>query len=168
MARDRGKQFEDKLKKDWEKSLPSSFILRIPDQVSMYKNTSENICDFMMYNEPKLFLVEVKTVEGNTFSIQTESKEIAGKMTPFRQYYKLLKYKDYKGVFPGVMIWFQKHDKVVWFPIDSIEKMINDGKKSINIKMLKEQEYFMLDIPSVKKRVFMDSDYSVMMSLRKD
>ena len=44
--------------------------------------------------------------------------------------------------------------------------MKEDGLKSINIKTY--EQYPHIDIPSVKKRVFMDSDYSVIFDTLKE
>ena len=44
--------------------------------------------------------------------------------------------------------------------------MMKDGKKSVNIKMLEEKEYFMIDIPSKKRVLFLDSDYTVLTQLQ--
>lgn len=46
-----------------------------------------------------------------------------------------------------------------------MKKMHEDGKKSINIKMLEDNVYNIIEIPSVKKRTFMESDYSVLLQL---
>ena len=46
--------------------------------------------------------------------------------------------------------------------------MKEDGKKSFNIKMLKENTYRIIEIPSVKKRVFLDADYSVLKNLKEE
>jgi hypothetical protein len=54
-------------------------------------------------------------------------------------------------------------DKVVFLPVEEVKKMKDDNCKSFNIKMLEEKVYNIIEIPSVKKRVFMDSDYSVIM-----
>ena len=66
--------------------------------------------------------------------------------------------KDIFGVISGVIIWYYDHDKVVFVPIDIVEQMINEGKKSIHI--IKDYDR-LLDIPSIKKKIFMDSDYSI-------
>lgn len=155
----RGKQFEIKLREDWKTTMedqacPDSFITRLPDALSGYRGSS-NVSDFIAYKYPDLFLLEAKSTHGNTFPF-----------TNFRQYDKLLEYKGIKGLHPGVVIWFIDHDKVIYVPILSAEKMKLDGKKSINIKMLDSDDYYLLDIPSVKKRVFMDSDYRILMTLR--
>ena len=158
MAMNRGKQWEAKFKQDWattwKKAHQDHFLFRIPDQTSGYLTTSQNPCDFIGYTKGKLFLIECKSVEGNTLNFSA-----------VRQYERLLKYKGLEGVFPGILIWYRDHDKVIWVPIEEAEKLKLGGAKSINIKILKDPNYKVLEIPSVKKRVFCDSDYSVMMNL---
>ncbi len=41
-----------------------------------------------------------------------------------------------------------------------------DDKKSVNVKMLDDKSYNIIEIPSVKKRVFLDSDYSCLLNLK--
>ena len=40
--------------------------------------------------------------------------------------------------------------------------MKSDGKKSVNIKMLNDNNYHIIDIPSKKLRTMMESDYSIL------
>ena len=70
-----------------------------------------------------------------------------------------------KGVRAGVILWFYDHDTVCYCPISTVTKMKQDGKKSINIKDVNDGVYNIVKIPSVKKRVFMDSDYSVLLNM---
>ena len=58
------------------------------------------------------------------------------------------------------------HDTVMYVPLSSIAQMKADGKKSVNIKMLADDTYRIIQIPSEKKRVFLDSNYSVLADLR--
>jgi hypothetical protein len=44
--------------------------------------------------------------------------------------------------------------------------MKNNGEKSFNIKMLTDKSYNIIEIPSEKKRVYLDSDYTVLMNLK--
>ena len=67
MAPDAGKAWEAKFKADWQKQFPNGAILRLPDQVSGYKHTSRNPCDFVCYAEGVMLLVECKEcAEGTT------------------------------------------------------------------------------------------------------
>lgn len=153
MSVNRGKAFEEKVKSDLLKLYDVS-LERLPDQMSGYRG-SANVCDFTLYNYPYYFYIECKTTNENTFSLAA-----------LTQYEKLLARKGRKGVRAGVILWFVKHDKVVYVPIATFEKLKSDGKKSVNIKMVGKDEYRIITIPSVKKRVFLDSDYSILMTLK--
>ena len=149
MAENRGKKFEAKFKEDWHRTLPDTFLYRLQDSMGGFSGIV-NICDFIAYTNSKLFLIECKAHQGNTWPI-----------TNFRQYEDLLSANQFKGVYPGVLLWFVDHNKVVWIPITEIETMMNDGKKSVNIKMLKDNLYNIYEIPSKQKRVYLDSDYNI-------
>lgn len=151
MSNDLGKQFEDKFKSDWEKSFPDGTIIRLYDQMSGYKTVSQNICDFIGYARGTLFLMECKTIKGNTFPLAN-----------LKQYDKLITKKDVKGAITGVFLWFYEHENCILFvPITTFEKLKLDDKKSFNVKMIDGDDYPSIRIPSVKKRTFYDSDYSV-------
>lgn len=162
MAVNKGKQWEDKFKKDFEKLLTNKngakigCIIRLKDQVSKYKGTSSNPCDFICFILGLMFLVECKSVKkGKTFSISGKN---------FKQYEDLLNFKNITGVCPYVIIWFREFQKVIAVRINEIEKMKLDKKKSINLKMLGTQDYEIIEIPSVLRRVFLDCDYSILVS----
>ena len=83
------------------------------------------------------------------------------------QYDKLIKKDGIKGVIAGVFIWFYEKDKVLFVPIGVCRQMMEDGEKSVNCKKFCEnsykKSYNIIDIPSKKKRTFMESDYSVIL-----
>lgn len=159
MADSRGKQFEEKFRNDIRRTFGNDvFFLRLPDQMSKYKYASSNICDFIMYKSGRLFLLECKSHKGNTFPL-----------TNLTQYDKLLMYSSTEGVFAGVTIWFIDHeDSIVYVPIETFKKLKMDGKKSFNIKMIDDPTYTSFRVPSVKRRVFYDSDYSFLLDLEKE
>ena len=151
----KGKNFEIQFKKCWEKSFPVSFIYRLNDQMSGYKVFSRNICDFICFNEGLLYLIECKSHNGNTFPLVN-----------LTQFDKLKEKVGIPGVRAGVVIWFIEHNKVVYVPISTFIKLKEDEKKSFNIKMLGNEDYFSLEIPGKVKRLFIDSDYSVLKNLK--
>ena len=152
MAVNRGKQWEAKLKEDFSK-MSGAYIYRVPDQLGGLKGQT-GICDFIAYKFPKIFFIEAKTILGNTFPL-----------TNFTQFDKLMSIPNNQGVHRGVMLWFQDHQRVLYVPLLTIAKMKQDGKKSVNIRTIDQDGYDYLNIPSVQKRVFLDSDYSAMMEL---
>lgn len=151
MAVNRGKDFEQKFKEDWIRTIPDSSIDRIYDSVSGYKTVS-NISDFIGFKKPNIFYLECKSTNENTFNF--------AKLT---QYDKLVAKVGIPGVRAGAVIWFIKHDKVLYVPISTIKKMKEDGLKSVNIRTIYESEYKFYDIPSQKLRVYMESDYSCLL-----
>jgi len=153
MPNNKGKAFESKFKQDFLKTVPNSTIDRLYDTTNGFRAIS-NISDFIGYSYPTIFYLECKSKEGNTFPFQN-----------LTQYEKLTVKVGIHGVRAGVVLWFRDHDKVLYVPISAITKMKEDGCKSINIKMLEEKVYNIIEIPSVKKRVFLDSDYSCLLNL---
>ena len=98
-----------------------------------------------------MYLLEIKSHEGNTFPFSA-----------FRQYEEMIKYKDITGAVVGVILWLVTHEKVLYIPIETFIKIKEEDKKSYNIKMLGDENYTAYEIPSVKKRTFLTSDYSVL------
>lgn len=153
MAINKGKQWETKVREDFTRTFPYGTIDRLYDPVGGYVGV-RNICDFIAYNCPNIFYLEVKSINGTTFPFSNLS-----------QYEKLLKKVNIKGVRTGVVIWYREKDRVIYAPISTITQMKNDGKKSININKDLDT-YRLIEIPGIKKRVFMECDYSILMALK--
>ena len=64
------------------------------------------------------------------------------------------------GLFAGTVIWFYDHDRVIFVPIQTWKQIEDEEKKSFNIKMV--GTYDCVELPSKKKRVFMDTDYTAL------
>lgn len=157
MPINKGKQFEQKVVQDLKKCFKEtdSILLRLPDQMNGYKTTSQNICDFILYADRTLYLIECKSCKGNTFPL-----------TNLTQYDKLCAKVGIPGVRSGVFLWFIAHQAVAYVPTSTITQMKKDGKKSVNIKMLDTGDYNIKVIPSITKRVFPECDYSVLKELK--
>lgn len=144
-----GKAFEQQFKKD-TLTIDDCFVYRLPDQQSGYYGTSSNPCDYIIFKKPNFFLIELKSIKGNTFNF-------AG----LRQYSKLKSIGSVDGLNKGVIIWFRDHDRIIYITINEISKMIKDNLKSINITTIDNSDYKFINIPTLKKRVFLQGDYSV-------
>lgn len=152
MASNKGKAFEEAFKENWIQCYPGTWLFRLKDQMNGYKETSQNPCDFLAFTaENKLFMIECKSHEGASISFDA-----------IPQYERLLKYKDKKNVYPGILIWFVDKDKIYWVPIKVAEKIYNSGEKSIGLRHV--GKYNLIEVPSVKKRVYMESDYKIVFS----
>lgn len=148
-----GKQFEKILRADFS-TLPGSFIYRLPDQVSGFKSTSRNPSDFIAYVKPNCFLLEAKSITGNTFPL-----------TNLTQFEMLNTFENISGLRRGVVIWFRDHKRVLYVPISTIKKMKEDNKKSVNIRTIENENYNYIELPTETKRVYPKSDYSVLLNL---
>lgn len=147
MGENKGKKFEARFREDWLKSFPRSFCYRLPDQISYYHNSS-NPCDFICFTNSTLFLLELKTHNGNTFPLAN-----------LTQYEKLLSYDCIDRCKVGMVLWMIDHDCVVFIPINTIKQLKDEGKKSFNIKDL-DKGYKLTIIPTIKRRTFLTADYT--------
>ena len=147
MGENKGKKFEARFREDWPKSFPKSFCYRLPDQISYYHNSS-NPCDFICFANSTLFLLELKTHNGNTFPLAN-----------LTQYEKLLSYDCIDNCKVGVILWMIDHDCIVFIPISTIKQLKDEGKKSFNIKDI-DKGYKLTIIPTGKRRTFLTADYT--------
>ena len=148
MAINRGKQFEDVIKQAFLK-IPGVSIDRLHDQMTGYKVTSANICDFIVYKKPYEYYIECKSVHGNTlpFSNITDN-----------QWRGLLEKSKIEGVKAGIICWWIKFDTTLFLPIQTLDIWRNQvGLKSIKYDIW-EKDFDVIKICGKKKRVFFDYD----------
>lgn len=151
MAKNYGKDFEQKFKEDFLK-MPDASLDRLYDVVNGYRNIKQ-ICDFIGYLFPNIFYLECKSCRGASIPFDDIS-----------QYDRLKTKVGKKGVRSGVVLWLIDKDKVLYIPTSTITKLKEEGEKSVGIRHL--DKFRIIEIPSNKKRVFMDSDYSILADLQ--
>ena len=151
MAKNYGKEFEAKFKEDFLK-LENSTIDRLYDVTTGYKSITQ-VADYIGYVYPNIFYCECKSHKGASIPI--------GNIT---QYDKLKNKVGIPGVRAGVILWLIEKDKVLYIPMSTVKQLKEQGEKSIGIRHL--GLYNIKEIPSIKKRVFMDSDYSILLNLK--
>ena len=88
----RGKQFEDRFKKDWQETVSDSMIYRLYDTTAGFKAIA-NAGDFICYKYPSCFIIDCKSKEGNTLPF-----------SDLRQYDKMLEYKNIPGLHVGFIV----------------------------------------------------------------
>lgn len=147
MSQNRGKQFENVIRKAFEK-VPDVSIDRLHDQTTGFKG-SQNICDFIVYKEPYEYYIECKSVHGASL--------------PFRnitdtQWEGLLEKSEIEGVYAGIICWFIDKDVTKFIPIQLLDYM----RKFEDIKSypyqfggyLLEKGMSVIELKGKKKRVF--------------
>jgi len=148
MSVNRGKDFEQKIKEAFLK-IPNVSVDRLHDQMTGYKVTSANICDFIVYKYPYEYYIECKSVHGNTLPFSNISD---------RQWNGLLEKSKISGVYAGVICWWVDKDVTKFLPIQLLQKIKDKGGKSIRYDILASSGYPTLEIQGKKKRVFFDYD----------
>lgn len=141
MNQNRGKQFEEVIKKSFEK-IPNVSVDRLHDQTTGYLG-SKNICDFIVYKKPYEYYIECKSIHGNTFPLSNITDN---------QFRGLLEKSKIKGVFAGVIVWFVDKDVTIFVEINDLKVAKDLGDKSIRF----DEPYIKLQ--GKKKRVFFDYD----------
>lgn len=150
MAKSYGTLFEHKFKEDYMRSFPDALCFKIPNQMSGYFNIN-NYCDFICYDGNRMYMIDCKSHGRASFPFED-----------FPQYERLLTLSNVPNLITGVVLWLYEKDTVHFIPTYTVQEMKGCGLKSINPKTLDKNKFYILEIPSVKKRTFMDSDYSVL------
>lgn len=151
MAVNYGKAFESKFKEDFLK-LPNATIDRLYDVTYGYKNIKQ-ISDYIGYCYPNIFYLECKSHKGASLPLCN-----------ITQYDNLIKKVGINGVRSGVILWLYEKDKIFYIPTKTLIKLKSDGEKSVGLRHIDKYELF--ELPSTKKRVFMDTDYSLLTTLK--
>lgn len=121
MAVNRGKQFEEQIRKAFEK-VPHTTVTRLIDPQNGYAGV-RNICDFIIYHYPYQYFIECKSVHGNTFPFSNITQN---------QWDGLLEMSKTDGVIAGVIVWFIDHDETYFLSIELLNKLRNEGRKSVH------------------------------------
>lgn len=144
MTVNRGKQFEDVIRKSFEK-VPGVSIDRLHDQTNGYRG-SQNICDFIVYRKPYEFYFECKSVHKNVLPFDNiTSTQLDG----------LLEKSKIQGVHAGIICWWVDRDITKFIPIDAIAWNMLCGYKSLRYD---HNGTSFIEIHGKKKRVFFDYD----------
>lgn len=153
MGINRGKQFEDKLKEQFE-TIPNISIDRLYDVTTGFKNQN-NICDFIVFKEGTLNYFECKAIHGSTLNFKSHIRD--------NQWEGLLKKSYIGGINAGIICWFIDFDKTIFIPIQSLQILKEENFKSFNCRaatsnLYKELGVWSYEIEANKKRVFFEYD----------
>lgn len=144
---DIGKKWEDRFRRAWMKQFPGTFLYRLADQMTGYKETSGNPCDFLSMANASLFMVECKEHKGASIPFDA-----------IPQYDRLLKYKDIENVYPGILLWLSEKERVFWVGIKDMEKLYLAGEKSIGLRHVDDPNYSIIEVPTQKLLIYLEPD----------
>lgn len=141
--------------KRWENNVQESLGKRC---IRLYDTTNgfvgiKNPCDFIYYSYPNRIMIECKSVEGNTlpFSIITEN-----------QLDSLTQHSKEYGVITGIAVEFRKDKKCYYIPIQVVNDISENRRKSITVDMCREHPCI-VDLNAKYRRTnctFNDNEFS--------
>ena len=142
MNDDLGKKAEAKIKAWLKREQDGYCFERIPDQLSGFYG-SKNVCDFFCYKFPFLYYIESKATYKDRFdfSMLTET-----------QFEGLLQRSQIYGVFGLVIVLFASYQRAFILNIHDINKSIQAGHKSLNIKKIDKWDIPYAEIQTVPSR----------------
>jgi len=103
--------------------------------------------DYVAFKSPFEYYFELKSTAQKSFPLKNMSNS---------QYNKLLFKRRCKGVIAGLVIWHYKFKSTYFVPIESVKAIVDLGKKSFNIDILKENNLAFVTITGRQKRLFCD------------
>lgn len=137
-----GKKAEQKIKEWLDRPDLGYDFNRIPDQMTGLAG-SRNICDFDLFISPNRYYIESKATWKDRFEFN--------RITEY-QYQGLLRKSKISNVYGVVIVLFAAYQRAFIIDINEIDKLIKNGKKSINIKKIGNWDIKYTEIQTVPSR----------------
>lgn len=155
MGKNRGKQFEEVIKKSFQK-IEECYIQRLYDPGFGYSGV-KNFADFFVFYEGYLIFIECKSVDGGTLNFsRITDKQLKG----------LEEVAKKRNILAGVLIWFKDKDFTCFVPIKELLRAKEQGQKSISFNSIDNLYHILLN--GQKKRVLFEYDARSFLEVLKD
>ena len=150
MAKDKGKEFEEDIKKSIP---PDYYIERYKDDTAGFYGVS-NPADYRIYRKPYLFLFELKSHKGKSLPFSCiRDNQIQG----------MYKAHLTDGIYAGFIINFRDLEETYYLTVgDVVGYMKNSDRKSIPVEYCRENG---VQIPQKKKRTRYSYDMSYFLGM---
>ena len=154
MAVNRGKDFEDEVRKSLEK-IDDLYVERLYDPQGGYAGVA-NPCDFICYKRPQFYMLECKSTHENTLAIYSPNPKRKYGMISNTQWEDMLEATRF-GAVAGVICWWIERDVTRFLPIQELAKIRDSGAKSVRYDTNVSNS---LEIAGTKKRIYFDYDFT--------
>lgn len=125
-----GKMFEEDFfegAKDFEKD---AFTVRLYDTTNGFRGVA-NPCDYIAATNFGTLFIELKTTIETSLSFNNITEN---------QWFQLSRAERCKFSLAGILVYFQKHEKIIWYPISTLEEIKQSGVKSVNPNFIEGYE----------------------------
>ena len=135
-----GKQFEQDFFNEAKEWVFKALVTRLHDTTNKFRGIA-NPCDYIIATEYGTVFAELKTVKGVSLPFSNISDY---------QWESLFKAEMNEYALGGILVYFQRNDNLVWYPLAHLQKLKLAGAKSINCETSPELGF---EVEHTKKRV---------------
>lgn len=145
-----GKDAEKKIQAWLDKPDLGYCFDRIPDQMTGLYG-SKNICDFTCFKSPYFFYIESKATWEDAFKFSMLYAKVKAEdyKTADTQFKKLLDKSQIQDVYSIVIVCFASYKRSFIFDIRELDKLIQQGTKSLNITKIDKWNFPYVEIPTI-------------------
>lgn len=107
-----------------------ALVTRLYDTTNGFRGVA-NPCDYIATTEFGTVFLELKTTIETSLSFNNITEN---------QWFQLSRAERCKFSLAGILVYFQKHEKIIWYPISTLEEVKQSGVKSVNPNFIKGYE----------------------------
>ena len=126
-----GKMFEEDFFTSAKEFDSEALVTRLYDTTNGFRGVA-NPCDYIAASKYGTLFIELKTTSWSSLSFDNITDH---------QWFQLARAENCKYSLAGILVYFQKHEKIVWYPITCLADLEASGVKSINPERFPELGY---------------------------
>lgn len=125
-----GKMFEEDFFENAKEFDSRALVTRLYDTTNGFRGVA-NPCDYIAATEYGTVFLELKTTIEASLSFNNITEN---------QWFQLSRAERCKFSLAGILVYFQKHEKIIWYPISTLEEIKRSGVKSVNPNFIEGYE----------------------------
>lgn len=125
-----GKMFEEDFFENAKELDSQALVTRLYDTTNGFRGVA-NPCDYIAATEFGTVFLELKTTIETSLSFNNITEN---------QWFQLSRAERCKFSLAGILVYFQKHEKIIWYPISTLEQIKQSGVKSVNPNFIEGYE----------------------------
>lgn len=135
-----GKQFEQDFFEDAKEYTFEALVTRLYDTTNGFKGIA-NPCDFLIASKYGTIFAELKVTHDTSLLFTNISDN---------QWHALLKAEMCEYSHGGVLVYFDRYERLIWYPMVHLQRLRLTGAKSVNPNKHKDLGF---EVSFIKKRV---------------
>ena len=125
-----GKMFEEDFFEGAKEFDSQALVTRLYDTTNGFRGVA-NPCDYIAATEFGTVFLELKTTIETSLRFNNVTEN---------QWIHLSRAERSKFSLAGILVYFQKHEKIMWYPISTLEEIKKSGVKSVNPNFIEGYE----------------------------